>query len=144
MERPAFLTGDMAGDVGFDPLGFVKSEEDLRQRPSSSSQHSKTSVLDLGLAVVHEVLLTLYETKGIKSNITSHISGEEAGALHEGKGLAHHGNLRLGLGCGLRHFRHLKGFSRHVKGNTNTSLGNGEGRSSRDGRDDDGGRELHC
>merc|ERR1719223_1264406 len=133
MERPAFLTGDMAGDVGFDPLGFVKSEEDLRQRPSSSSQHSKTSVLDLGLAVVHEVLLTLDETKGIKSNITSHVPGEEGRTLHERKGLAHHGKLRLRLGCGLRH---LNGLRRHAEGGTNASLGNGEGRSSRDGRDD--------
>ena len=29
MERPAALDGTMAGDVGFDPLGFAKSKEDL-------------------------------------------------------------------------------------------------------------------
>jgi hypothetical protein len=29
MERPAVLDGSMPGDVGFDPLGFAKTSEDL-------------------------------------------------------------------------------------------------------------------
>ena len=29
MERPTALDGSMAGDVGFDPLGFAKNKEDL-------------------------------------------------------------------------------------------------------------------
>eukprot|EP01083_Nonionella_stella_P310190 1101176_1 len=29
MKRPVALTGALAGDVGFDPIGFAKSESDL-------------------------------------------------------------------------------------------------------------------
>ena len=29
MARPAALDGSLAGDVGFDPLGFAKTKEDL-------------------------------------------------------------------------------------------------------------------
>merc|ERR1712127_712121 len=45
MERPAFLTGELAGDVGFDPIGFVKSEEDLMNYREAEIKHGRLAML---------------------------------------------------------------------------------------------------
>lgn len=41
MARPAFLDGSMAGDVGFDPLGFAKSESDLMNYREAEVKHAR-------------------------------------------------------------------------------------------------------
>jgi hypothetical protein len=41
MERPTFLDGRMAGDVGFDPLGFAKSESDLMNYREAEVKHAR-------------------------------------------------------------------------------------------------------
>lgn len=45
MERPAALTGSMAGDVGFDPLGFAKSKEDLMNYREAEIKHGRLAML---------------------------------------------------------------------------------------------------
>mmetsp|Transcript_19362 Transcript_19362/g.28489 ORF Transcript_19362/g.28489 Transcript_19362/m.28489 type:complete len:269 (-) Transcript_19362:74-880(-) len=45
MERPAALTGALAGDVGFDPLGFAKSEEDLMNFREAEVKHARLAML---------------------------------------------------------------------------------------------------
>lgn len=45
MERPAFLDGSMAGDVGFDPLGFAKSEQDLMNYREAEIKHARLAML---------------------------------------------------------------------------------------------------
>merc|ERR1712222_273476 len=45
MQRPAALTGELAGDVGFDPLGFAKSEEDLMNYREAEIKHARLAML---------------------------------------------------------------------------------------------------
>ena len=45
MERPAALTGELAGDVGFDPLGFAKSSEDLMNYREAEIKHARLAML---------------------------------------------------------------------------------------------------
>lgn len=45
MARPAALTGALAGDVGFDPLGFAKSEEDLMNYREAEVKHARLAML---------------------------------------------------------------------------------------------------
>jgi len=45
MKRPSALTGSLAGDVGFDPLGFAKSEEDLMNLREAEVKHSRLAML---------------------------------------------------------------------------------------------------
>lgn len=45
LPRPEFLSGTMAGDAGFDPLGFVKSEEDLIRFREAEVKHSRLAML---------------------------------------------------------------------------------------------------
>jgi len=45
MERPAALTGALAGDVGFDPLGFAKSEADLMNYREAEVKHARLAML---------------------------------------------------------------------------------------------------
>lgn len=40
MARPAALTGELAGDVGFDPLGFAKDEYELRNYREAEIKHA--------------------------------------------------------------------------------------------------------
>merc|ERR1712151_1281671 len=56
MERPTFLTGDMAGDVGFDPLGFVKSSEDLMNYREAEVKHGRLAMLAAAGWPLSEVL----------------------------------------------------------------------------------------
>ena len=56
MERPAFLTGELAGDVGFDPLGFVKSEEDLKNYREAEIKHGRLAMLAAAGWPLSEVL----------------------------------------------------------------------------------------
>merc|ERR1712012_1063201 len=45
MERPAALTGELAGDVGFDPLGFAKTSEDLMNYREAEVKHARLAML---------------------------------------------------------------------------------------------------
>jgi len=45
MDRPAALTGALAGDVGFDPLGFAKSEADLMNYREAEIKHARLAML---------------------------------------------------------------------------------------------------
>mmetsp|Transcript_33338 Transcript_33338/g.51073 ORF Transcript_33338/g.51073 Transcript_33338/m.51073 type:complete len:252 (-) Transcript_33338:285-1040(-) len=45
MARPGMLKGEMAGDVGFDPLGFVKSEQDLMIYREAEVKHARLAML---------------------------------------------------------------------------------------------------
>lgn len=45
MSRPQFLDGSLAGDVGFDPLGFVKSKEDLLKFREAEIKHARLAML---------------------------------------------------------------------------------------------------
>jgi len=45
LPRPAALTGELAGDVGFDPLGFAKSEADLMNYRQAEVKHARLAML---------------------------------------------------------------------------------------------------
>jgi hypothetical protein len=45
MDRPAALTGALAGDVGFDPLGFASSEADLMNYREAEVKHARLAML---------------------------------------------------------------------------------------------------
>jgi len=45
MERPASLTGSLAGDVGFDPLGFAQSQEALMSYREAEVKHARLAML---------------------------------------------------------------------------------------------------
>lgn len=45
MTRPAALTGTLAGDVGFDPLGFAKNEADLMNYREAEVKHARLAML---------------------------------------------------------------------------------------------------
>ena len=45
MARPAALDGTLAGDVGFDPLGFAKSESDLMNYREAEVKHARLAML---------------------------------------------------------------------------------------------------
>ena len=45
MPRPQALDGSLAGDVGFDPLGFAKSSCDLMNYREAEIKHSRLAML---------------------------------------------------------------------------------------------------
>ncbi len=45
MKRPAALTGALAGDVGFDPIGFAKTEDDLMNYREAEIKHARLAML---------------------------------------------------------------------------------------------------
>jgi len=45
MERPSALDGSLVGDVGFDPLGFAKSSEDLMNYREAEIKHARLAML---------------------------------------------------------------------------------------------------
>ena len=45
MTRPAVLDGTLAGDVGFDPLGFAKSQSDLMNYREAEVKHARLAML---------------------------------------------------------------------------------------------------
>jgi len=45
MAQPAGLTGALAGDVGFDPLGFAKTEADLMNYREAEVKHARLAML---------------------------------------------------------------------------------------------------
>eukprot|EP00565_Helicotheca_tamesis_P005006 CAMPEP_0185725432 /NCGR_PEP_ID=MMETSP1171-20130828/1702_1 /TAXON_ID=374046 /ORGANISM="Helicotheca tamensis, Strain CCMP826" /LENGTH=267 /DNA_ID=CAMNT_0028393565 /DNA_START=252 /DNA_END=1055 /DNA_ORIENTATION=+ len=45
MARPAALTGALAGDVGFDPMGFARSGEDLMNYREAEVKHARLAML---------------------------------------------------------------------------------------------------
>jgi len=56
MQRPATLTGELAGDVGFDPLGFAKSKEDLMNYREAEIKHGRLAMLAAAGWPLSEVL----------------------------------------------------------------------------------------
>merc|ERR1712228_573992 len=44
-ERPAALTGALAGDAGFDPSGFAKTEDDLMNYREAEVKHARLAML---------------------------------------------------------------------------------------------------
>lgn len=56
MERPSVLTGELAGDVGFDPFGFAKSREDLMNYREAEIKHSRLAMLAAAGWPLSEVL----------------------------------------------------------------------------------------
>ena len=45
MPRPTALKGTLAGDVGFDPFGFAKSEADLMNYREAEVKHARLAML---------------------------------------------------------------------------------------------------
>lgn len=45
MERPAVLDGSMVGDVGFDPVGFAQSKDDLLKYREAEVKHGRLAML---------------------------------------------------------------------------------------------------
>jgi len=45
LTRPLHLTGELAGDVGFDPLGFAKSPTDLMNYREAEIKHARLAML---------------------------------------------------------------------------------------------------
>jgi len=45
MERPPALDGSLAGDVGFDPLGFAKNSDDLMKYREAEVKHARLAML---------------------------------------------------------------------------------------------------
>merc|ERR1740115_288842 len=45
MARPDALTGSMAGDAGFDPLGFAKTDADLMNYREAEVKHARLAML---------------------------------------------------------------------------------------------------
>jgi Chlorophyll A-B binding protein len=45
MARPAALDGSLAGDVGFDPLGFAKTSDDLMKFREAEVKHARLAML---------------------------------------------------------------------------------------------------
>jgi Chlorophyll A-B binding protein len=45
MPRPLALDGSLVGDVGFDPLGFAKSKEDLMNYREAEIKHGRLAML---------------------------------------------------------------------------------------------------
>jgi Chlorophyll A-B binding protein len=45
MTRPRALDGSMVGDVGFDPLGFAKTKDDLVRFREAEIKHSRLAML---------------------------------------------------------------------------------------------------
>jgi len=56
LERPEFLTGEMAGDVGFDPFNFAKSAEDLMNYREAEVKHGRLAMLAAAGWPLSEVL----------------------------------------------------------------------------------------
>jgi len=56
MERPAALTGELAGDVGFDPFGFAKSEAELMNYREAEVKHARLAMLAAAGWPLSEVL----------------------------------------------------------------------------------------
>lgn len=45
MKRPAALTGALAGDAGFDPIGFAKTQDDLMNYREAEVKHARLAML---------------------------------------------------------------------------------------------------
>ena len=56
LPRPAALTGALAGDVGFDPFGFAKSESDLMNFREAEVKHARLAMLAAAGWPLSEVL----------------------------------------------------------------------------------------
>ena len=56
MERPSVLDGSSPGDVGFDPLGFAKTEQDLMNYREAEIKHARLAMLAAAGWPLSEVL----------------------------------------------------------------------------------------
>jgi hypothetical protein len=54
--RPSALKGELAGDVGFDPLGFAKSSEELMNYREAEIKHARLAMLAAAGWPLSEVL----------------------------------------------------------------------------------------
>ena len=45
LKRPLVLTGELAGDVGFDPIGFAKNRENLWEMREAEIKHGRLAML---------------------------------------------------------------------------------------------------
>jgi len=56
LTRPAALTGELAGDVGFDPLGFANTPKDLMTYREAEIKHARLAMLAAAGWPVSELL----------------------------------------------------------------------------------------
>jgi hypothetical protein len=56
LTRPIMLTGELAGDAGFDPLGFARSEADLMNYREAEIKHARLAMLAAAGWPLSEVL----------------------------------------------------------------------------------------
>ena len=56
LPRPKALTGALAGDVGFDPFGFAKSEADLMNYREAEIKHARLAMLVSGFRNIKHFL----------------------------------------------------------------------------------------
>jgi hypothetical protein len=59
MPRPLALDGSLVGDVGFDPLGFAKSKEDLMNYREAEIKHGRLAMLVRFLRMKCEYVVSL-------------------------------------------------------------------------------------
>lgn len=73
VERPAILDGTLAGDVGFDPLGFAKTENDLWNYREAEIKHARLAMLAAAGWPVSEVLdRTIANSLGLTPVLDAH------------------------------------------------------------------------
>lgn len=73
VERPAVLDGTLAGDVGFDPLGFAKTKDDLWNYREAEIKHARLAMLAAAGWPVSEVLdRTLANSLGLPPVLDAH------------------------------------------------------------------------
>eukprot|EP00978_Attheya_sp_CCMP212_P002286 scaffold4708_cov55-Attheya_sp.AAC.3 len=56
LKRPLVLTGELAGDVGFDPLGFAKNRETLWEMREAEIKHGRLAMLGAAGWPISELL----------------------------------------------------------------------------------------
>jgi hypothetical protein len=66
MARPVALDGSLAGDVGFDPLGFARTKDDLMNYREAEVKHAVSCVQQIFLAILHcNSILTMLHRRSV-------------------------------------------------------------------------------
>jgi hypothetical protein len=82
MARPSALDGTLAGDVGFDPLGFAKNSDDLMKYREAEIKHSRLAMLAVAGWPISELFdAKLANTFGLDPLVQS---GDRAPSLFNG------------------------------------------------------------